>query len=179
MVARAAAGQFKDNTKGFDLFIPVVLPNNQLTYILFQIKTTKRRFKAVTDLPSAVQADWFKPSNPPIQAKDRKDYFILVMNMAQDHYGADMIEQIPMTKRQIVTRGSKTNVTNIPPATIQQDYAFSLNGFNNYLYPFLSEQQLSVLRQVLDYQRFETNTLNSESTFVKQVMTGSISNIKN
>ena len=38
---RAAAGQFKNQTKGYDLFIPVILEDNNLSFILIQVKNSK------------------------------------------------------------------------------------------------------------------------------------------
>lgn len=40
-IGRAAAGQFKKGHPVFDLFIPIVLENNNITYILIQVKNKK------------------------------------------------------------------------------------------------------------------------------------------
>ena len=40
-IGRCAAGQFKKNYEGSDLFIPVVMKDNQISYIIIQIKNRK------------------------------------------------------------------------------------------------------------------------------------------
>ena len=37
-IGRGAAGKFKDKEKGYDLFIPILLQNDKLTYLFTQVK---------------------------------------------------------------------------------------------------------------------------------------------
>ena len=45
LIARGAAGKFKRFQKAYDLFIPIVLTNNEITYMLIQIKKQGHFFK--------------------------------------------------------------------------------------------------------------------------------------
>jgi hypothetical protein len=41
-LARSAAGQFKPKEPGYDLFIPILLPSNHITYMLIQVKNLRK-----------------------------------------------------------------------------------------------------------------------------------------
>lgn len=148
------------------MFTVLVLPNNQLTYVLFQIKNTKEEFKAVQELPTAVQAKWFKTTSPELEPQNRRDYLIIVLNLGADNFKGNIIEAIDIPLYDKLGSVKQTS-------EIQQTVAFSLNGFNRRLYPHLSDEVLTALRNILDVERFESKTLDSKSDFVKQVMVGS------
>ena len=66
-VARGAAGKFKRFEKAFDLFIPIVLANNEITYMLIQVKNKEILTKngAIKVFNEMKQADksFFKNQN--------------------------------------------------------------------------------------------------------------------
>lgn len=222
-IARAAAGQFKNN-KGFDLFIPIILEDDTITYLLIQIKNSIKNFKEAKHLWQDVDPEWFETKTA--SGKHRRDYLIVVLNLGKDVFEgvdpikSDLICQKPKTKSSISlnesiakARLSMTLNQTIPEARksiktlkfhrttinsrkaaaktsksaarrrikaplinnshkearFEQNYAFTFNGFNPDLYTCFNEREIKVLRTILDCERFEVNSIDIQSSIIKQV----------
>lgn len=237
-VARAAAGQFKNNNKGFDLFIPVILEDGTITYLLIQIKNTLRNFKEAKDLCHDVQLEWFDTSKN--YKTNRRDYLILALNLGKDWFEdlepiqCDQLSSRPVTRSSTLNQSIRMNPIRrpkpvpkkiVPPPApplqskrttnnskraaatavtlgqstasapkpgqsaatsrtaveqeqdvlvdeprFEQNYAFTLNGFNSELYSCFTNDEIDILRLILDCERFEVDSIDLNSDFIRQVM---------
>ena len=77
-IGRGAGGQFKSNEKDLDLFIPVLLKSNSITYIFIQVKNqaSKISSKMVKDLKPKIE----------YYHKNIKPYLLILMDLGNENH---------------------------------------------------------------------------------------------
>jgi hypothetical protein len=146
-IARSAAGQFKPKEPGYDLFIPILLPNNQITYILIQVKNWKKS-------PSKSQINVDCPHKKYFEGNRIISFLPIFI-----HVGV----QTDSNSVFLVSRNF-----NIDKKRLKINMLV-IDGVNKTNYPFLKEESINVLNQMANCDRNLFKSPLYDPKIIKQV----------
>lgn len=159
-LGRCAAGQFKDNTPGFDLFLVILLKNGKITYILIQVKNT---IVKQLILKQEGKNEWFEYEWASVSL--RNDYLAILMNLGVQNDNIDKIEDLciaqesPRLARKCHEQNPYATKAISAENEVNQRYRFVINGLDETVYPCLSKEVAECLRKMANCNRDEFSKL--------------------
>jgi hypothetical protein len=142
-LGRCAAGQFKAYQENFDLFIPIILENNEVSYLFFQIKNRKSN---VTNSDIKI----LTPSKCFFKNNRIQPYLIILMSLGNEN--------------------SKLNVSQVKLSSNQSQTCILIQGLDNF--DFIGKQIRKALRKLLDSNRNCMNEDIYDPNVLKRVAIG-------
>jgi hypothetical protein len=146
-IARSAAGQFKPKELGYDLFIPIILRNNKVSYILIQVKNWNKS-------PTRSKINVEHPCKKYFE--DNKTICFLPIFI---HVGVKTnTDSVYLVSRTFSIEEKAVNINMLV-----------IDGVNKANYPFLREETIKVLNQIASCNRNLLESPLYNAKIIKQV----------